>query len=99
MTVQTASQNSRRGRFTASARTTKQIGVVHPVRRKGLHEGLRDLGLTNQFSERFRPVSTIESSNHALSLPGSSDPVRSVAQGEDSPRTHQSPVTLATFPS
>ena len=70
MTVQAAGQNPGGGCLAATSRPTKQIGVVDPVGRQCLHQGVGDLGLTDELSKRLRSITSIESGNHALSLPG-----------------------------
>ena len=98
MTVQATGQNSGRSCFATASGPTKQIGVVDPVSRQRLHQGVGDLGLADELSKRLRSISSIESSHHALSLPGTHE-YTTVPRKEKTPRTHQSPVTLATFPS
>lgn len=73
MTVQAAGQNSGRGCFAAASGPTKQIGVVDPVSRQRLHQGVGDLGLADELSKRLRSISSIKSSHHALSLPSVKD--------------------------
>ena len=97
--VQAAGQNPGGRCLAAPPGSAEKIRMVHAVGRKSLHEWLSDLRLANELSKSLRSVSTIKSSNHAASLPGSPDRGRAPRNTRDSPRTHQSPVTLATFPS
>ena len=85
MTIQAAGQNSRRSCLAAAPRPTKQIGVVDPVSRQCLHKGVGDLGLTDELGKRLRSISSIESSHHALSLPGTHE-YTTVARKEKTPR-------------
>jgi len=85
VTVQAAGQNSRRSCLTAASWPTKQIGVVDPVSRQCLHQGASYLGLTDELSKRLRSISSIESSHHAPSLPGTYE-YTTVARKEKTPR-------------
>ena len=99
MAVQAAGQNSGGSCLSAPPGSAEKIRMVHAVCGECLHEWFRDLRLANELTKSLGSVSTIESSNHAVSLPGSPDLSRAAREVKDSPRTHQSPVTLATFPS
>ena len=97
--VQAAGQNPGGRCLSAPPGSAEKIRMVHAVCGECLHEWFRDLRLANELSKSLGSVSTIKSSNHAVSLPGSPDRGRAPGDTKDSPRTHQSPVTLATFPS
>jgi len=85
VTVQAAGQNSGRGCLAAASWPTEQIGVVDSVGRQCPHQGVGDLGLTDELSKGLRSISSIESSHHALSLPGTYE-YTPVARKEKTPR-------------
>ena len=85
MTIQATGQNSCRGCLAAASGPAEQIGVVDPVSRQCLHKGVGDLGLTDELGKRLRSISSIESSHHALSLPGTHE-YTTVAREGKTPR-------------
>jgi len=67
-TIETPSQDSRGRRLPTTARARKQIRVIRAVLAEGGAQRIRDLGLSDEFIERFRSIPTIESDCHPLRL-------------------------------
>jgi hypothetical protein len=72
-TIETSSQDSRGRRLPTTARARKQIRVISAVLAEGGAQRIRDLGLSDEFIERFRSIPTIESDCHPLRLPARTD--------------------------
>ena len=73
MAVQTAGENPGGRCFSASSGSAEKIRMVDTICRESLHERFGDLRLANELTKSLGSVSTVKSSNHAASLPGSPD--------------------------
>jgi hypothetical protein len=64
-TVKAACQDAGRGCLATTTWTTEEISVVHTVSAQCRHQGIGDMGLPNNVSEGFRPVTAIQCGSHS----------------------------------
>ena len=73
MTVQASRKNTGRRGFAAASGAAEQVRMIDPISSESLHQWFGYLRLTDELRKRLGSVSSIEGSQHTVSLPGTHD--------------------------